>query len=104
MALHMKTGDTWPVLQGELTSDDVPVTLTGSTVRFLMAKPDGTIVINNPATIVNAAQGVVQYAWQPADTATAGKYLCEFRVTFGDGKVTSLPNDGYMEVIIVEAL
>lgn len=104
MALHMKTGDTWPLLDGLITAGDVPTNLTGATVRFLMRKRDGTPILNNPAVIVDAVAGKVEYVWTALDTATAGLYYCEFRVTFGDGKVTTVPNDGYMELSIIDKI
>lgn len=104
MALHLKTGDTWPLLDGLITAGGVPTNLTGATVRFFMSKRDGTLVVNSAATIVDAVAGKVEYAWNSADTDTAGKYYCEFRVTFGDGKITTVPNDGYMELEIIDKI
>src|SRR4051812_14645234 len=104
MALHMKTGDTWPLLDGLITAGGIPTNLTGATVRFLMSKRDGTSVINNAAAIVDPTAGKVEYAWGSSDTLLAGKYYCEFRVTFGDGRITTVPNDGYMELEIIDKL
>jgi hypothetical protein len=105
MALHMKAGDTWPLLDGQLTANGVVTNLTGATVRFVMSTKAGNLVFDHAASIVgDPTLGRVEYVWQSSDTLNAGNYYAEFHITFGDGKKTTLPNDGYMEVEILPAL
>jgi len=70
-----------------------PIDLTGCTATFTMKKGSSTVIDHQPATIPNAAGGIAKYAWQAADTATAGKRKGYFRITFGDGTKVSFPND-----------
>jgi hypothetical protein len=98
--LHMKAGDTWPCLTGQVSAD-----LTMATVKFIMYEADAALnfsqVLTRPARIVgDPAEGRVEYVWNAADTATPGRYFCVFRVTLRGGRVTSLPDKGYMEVRI----
>lgn len=99
-SLFMKAGDTWPRLAGK-----VDVALNGATVKFIMYRADAVLnlgqVLTRPATIVgDPAQGNVEYVWTSNDTMIPGRYFCVFRITLRDGRVTSLPDKGYMEVRI----
>jgi len=73
-------------------------------VRFLMKDGFGRVNINRPATIVDAEQGLVRVDWEAGDTSVAGTMKCEFKITFTDGKVLSVPNNGYFLIHIVEGL
>lgn len=97
----IKRGDTLPEFERTLTDASGAVDLSGASVAFRMASRDsGTTVVDRSATIVSASTGIVKYAWQAGDTATAGTYSAEFRVTFGDGRILTFPNVGTMSVEI----
>lgn len=90
------------VLRG---SDGNPVDLTGATVRFIMRATDGTIKVDNAATIVGTpTAGRARYSWGATDTNTVGTFEAEFEVTFGDGTKQTFPNRGYIAVAVVEDL
>lgn len=98
----LKRGDTGPAIQRQcLDEAGDPIALAGATVRFNMRLRDGAVKVNRAAaTIVEAATGVVRYAWQAGDTDTAGTYEAEFEITYLDGSIETVPNAGWIEVTI----
>lgn len=100
-----KTGNTWPPMRYNLQqADGTAIPLDGATVRFIMQDSDGNEVIDGPASIVDLETGLVQYDWQEGDTDTEGTYNAQWEVTFGDGKKCSVPNNGNIEIAILENL
>lgn len=99
-AFSIKRGDTSPAIRFAL----LPATLdiAGSTVQFQMRSRSGVMVIDQPAQIVTDLPPVVQYLWQPADTAIAGLFEAEFRVTYVDGAIETFPNTEFIPVRIAE--
>jgi len=99
----MKVGDTGPAFQVTLRDGDgTAVDVSGSTIlfkmRFVQGRASGvqdTLKVNSAATLVDAANGVVEYQWAAGDTDTPGRYLAEFQVTFGSGVIQSYPNPGF---------
>ena len=57
-------------------------------------------IVARQAEVVDAKHGVVLVPLEPGDTDTAGTYWAEFEVTFGDGRVETYPNRGYLTVNI----
>ena len=95
----IKRGDTSPSLQYTLS----PTTdLTGATVVFNMstANRSSVKVSRQTAVVVDAANGIVRYDWQSADTDTAGDFLGEFEVTYADTKVETFPNSDDIDISI----
>lgn len=107
MAFTIKQNDTSPAIMAQLLdgSND-PVNITGATsVRFHM-RPVGegspAAVIDEDATVVTASTGDVKYVWQAGDTDTNGTYQAEFEVTFATGEIETFPNNGYIEIQVVD--
>jgi hypothetical protein len=102
----IKQGDTLPLLQATLTDSNGAVNLSGAaSVRFRMVSADtGAVTVDALAQIADPLNGIVSYAWTPSDTSTAGEYLAEFLVTFGNGTVEHFPNDSYLWIRVVRAL
>lgn len=101
----LKKGDTLPKLAATLKdSEGYPIVLSGATVRFKMRK-EGTRTskVDAVATVVDAEEGQVEYAWQAADTDTAGQYEAEWVITNG-GNVQRVPNDRFFAVSIQEGI
>jgi hypothetical protein len=102
----LRQGDTLPRIKATL-KDATGATINlggGALVRFRMrAQRGGALKVDQPATITDAAAGQVEYAWQAADTDTAGDYLAEWRVTFGSDRQTH-PNSTFVEVSITAGL
>ena len=95
----LKRGDTRTAIRATLVdAQGDPVDLTGSVVRWIMATLKRTPVVARQAEVVDAKHGVVLVPLEPGDTDTAGTYWAEFEVTFGDGRVETYPNRGYLTV------
>ena len=76
------------------------VPLAGATVRFAMGVQPGAPLIAAAATVIDAANGIVEYQWVAGDTATAGTFLGEFEVTFADSNIETFPNDTNIQIIV----
>lgn len=100
----MKRGDTAPTIQATLTRSGAPVPLTGAAVEFFMQQISGDKVVSGAATILDAAAGLVEYAWLPDDTDEAGWYQAEFQATFPDASVETFPSGQYIDVAILPDL
>lgn len=105
MSFYIKQNDTAPSLKATLKDGDGNViNLTDASVRFHMRTVGGASSVVDAAATVNspATAGVVQYDWVAADTVTTGAYQAEFEVTYGNSKIESFPNNGYIRVQIVD--
>jgi len=93
---YLKQGDTLPIIEAQLFgSDNAPMNLQGAQVRFRMGD-----IVDAPAEITNAVEGRVRYAWQPGDTDAPGTHKTEWHVTLISGESQTVPNDGYLQVVI----
>lgn len=96
----IKRGDTSPTIRFALKPATVDI--AGSTVQFQMRSRSGVLTVDQPATVVSGLPAVVQYVWQETDTAVAGLFEAEFRVTYFDGGVETFPNTGFIPVRIMD--
>ena len=100
ITFHIKQGDTLPVLEAQLfASDGVPLNLQGVQVRFRMGR-----YVDAPAEIVDGSEGRVRYRWRPGDTDVPGAHKAEFVVTTLGGDVQTVPNSGYLTIVIERAV
>lgn len=100
---RIKQGDTLPIFQVTLKAGGVAVDLTGATVTFEMRDEYGAIVVQAAATpdadqVTN--KGVVAFTFTAANTATAGKFLAEWKVDFGGGAIQTFPTRGFDKVYV----
>lgn len=108
----IKQNDTWPplgdaaepvVLKSGPEGAQVPIDLTGATVKLFIRKADGTgTPLSRTVTIVTPANGTVRYDWVAADTVDAGEFVFEYQITFGDGKIATVPTVGYYSLLIID--
>ena len=101
----VKQGDTVDQIKRRLKDGNgVPANITGATVAFSMrVKPAGTVKVSlGAATIVDAGDGIVQYAQVAGDVDTADVFEAEWKVTYSDGSIQRFPNDGYFDVVITD--
>ena len=86
---EIKRGATAPVLVITLTEGGAAADLSTATLVTLTGRKDGTNAISVPLA-ARPADGVLTYAWQPADTATTGLWRFEVTATKA-GKITKYP-------------
>jgi hypothetical protein len=99
----IRAGDRLPILPRQILVDDIPVDLTGATVKFVV-QDQNSIVINNDCVIVTAATGNIEYDWTAQDaTLPAGIYIAYFIATYSSGKVLTSPNTGFLTMQITAA-
>lgn len=104
---YIKQGDTLPVMQSTLTdASGAAVNVTGGTVLFSMTQHlGGTASLASGTASFTAgggSVGIVSYAWQASDTATAGVYFAEWLyLAAGGAGQERFPNDGYLTVVIL---
>ena len=99
----IKQNDNYPDLQLTLSDKNGPINLTSATAVKLILK-FGTTSVVGAMTKTDAANGVVTYTWAAGSTAVAGTYKGEVEITWATGKIETVPNDGYFEVIIMADL
>ena len=99
----IKQNDTLPNMEAQLIDiEGNPLNLDLCGVHFHMK--NGSKEINRPAVIVDVGQGKVQVEWLEGETNTTGTFKCEFEVNMPDGKILTIPNDGYFLISIVREL
>ena len=104
----IKRGDTRPLLIAQIVDANGPMNLTDATVtlRFWPSSccslPPAASVKTGVCTVGSPLRGVILYEWQTADTADAGIYEMEFAVEYLDGARFTAPNDGNLELVIVD--
>lgn len=91
MTLTLWKDNRLPLLEYTVTSNDLPVDLSSSTVKLQMrAVGSAALKVDTAGSVVNAVAGDVAYAWGASDTDTVGTYQAWFRVTTG-GKDQDTP-------------
>lgn len=96
---RMNTGDLQPYLQASLLNPDgTAANLTGATLIFTMSQR-GVVLFSKPATVVDAAAGVVQYSWQPGDTDYYGSCIGIFTITYPSGLTQTFPVGAELDIV-----
>jgi hypothetical protein len=108
---QIKQNDTFPSLEVSVKSRGcldsvIPFNLSGVTAcTFSMADDCGNLKISSmPAMISSYSGGCVQYDWVIGDTDTPGKFKAEFELFFSDGKKTTIPTLGAIEVNVLKSV
>jgi len=107
MAFYIKQNDTAPAIRATPKDTDAnAIDLTDASVRFHMRRVGSTTITTDGAAIIvgNAANGIVQYDWESADTAKVNTYQAEFEVTYSDGSIETFPNSSYITVEVTDDL
>ena len=103
----LKLGDTYPPLIATLTDEnDAAIDLTDATsVDFRMVDSAGAVIVDEVTCSIASPKtsGVVQYDWADLDTAVAGLFKGDFKVTYTGGDVSHHPNNGYLLIEILES-
>ncbi len=110
MTFKIKQGDLDPPLTmrlEEVDDDGVrrPIPLPGTSVRLVASRMiGGPHKIDAPATILDEANGLVQYAFAGTDTDTKGRYFAQWKITGAGGRERSVPQEGFFEIEVTDAL
>ncbi len=90
------------------TQTTVDLTTYSGVVFYMWPVGSTTMKIDGvAATISNAVNGEVTYAWQAADIDTSGSYRAKFVATNGEGEEVTFPReatgdaDRYLTVMII---
>ena len=103
----IKKNDTWPPLEAVLMDQNGPINLTTATsVKFLMrgTKRKNPFSTSGTCTVVDAPKGEVVFFWSPTNTSVADTYQGEFEISWADGSVGTVPNSGYLYVLVFDDL
>lgn len=97
----IKKGSTSTPLCATLKDSEGVIDLGGAdSVELIMTRKSGTVKIDGKAmTIVDAANGEVQYAWEAEDVDEAGTYYIEIRINYGSN-YEIVPNYGAISFVI----
>lgn len=105
---EIKRNDRRPHWRVGLTVNGAAFATTGAAaVRFTMKSSGGAIKVNKaPMTVIDAALGIVEYAWANGDTDTSGTYNVEVEVDWGGvpPEYQTFPSVGYFVVTIGDDL
>ena len=104
--VFMKVDDLLPILQGHITHErtGADFDLTSATVAIEGTSGAGTLVVDGACTILTPnTDGKFSYTWEASDTANANELKVEFKVTVS-AKVMTLPNNGFVKLIIEQAI
>jgi hypothetical protein len=97
-------GDTLPLITPTLMEGATPADLTGATsVLFALYEKGGeggSPVEEVYGTIVDAANGIVEFTPTATLFAEAGRYSAVVRVLWGAGGWETLPDPGYIDVVV----
>lgn len=84
--INTVAGNTAPPLTLTAQRDNEAIDLNGCTVNIIITLDDvQTNFGHTNCTIIDSANGIVRYTRQTGDTTTADTYICDLKVTYGDG-------------------
>jgi len=108
MVYKIKRGDTSPKIKFTLRDKNGSVDIRGyRDIHFFMRDADREYVIvadniDGNVDVTDAEFGRVEYQWKSDDTNEIGNFEAEVQVEFGDGNIETFPNDGYVDIEVVE--
>lgn len=106
----LKQNDTRPRLQRYITQTvngaTSPVDLTSASQVKLNARltSAAAVVFTGVATMTTVSSAYLTYTFTAGQTATNGIYDAEWEITYSDGGIETVPNDGYFSIEIVDDL
>jgi hypothetical protein len=74
------------------------------TVKFIMRAAGAADPVVDTAATWDAASSTATYSWIADDTAESGSFQGEFEYLDADGKKRTIPNPGYIPIIISDDL
>lgn len=104
--MRIKKGDIYP-FEYQLRWDDgeaISLTAASKVEFFLTLDGDTDPTVEGECDITDAANGKVKYTWVDGDTDEIGMYLAEYRITFTDGSILTIPSDDELWILIIDSL
>ena len=102
MNFRIRQNDTLPHITVRISQGGLPLPLSDCTVTMnLYEQGRSAPVMSKTCTVTTPMDGVAEYAWLPADTATVRKLRAEFVVTYLDGNRLTVPEHDWVSVEIV---
>ena len=102
--VSIKQNDSARVLYDDLIINGTAINLSGSSVALVWHDPCTRVTTRKVATVAVEASGSVLYQLTAEYVGTAGSFICEWEITFGDGKKLTVPTDGYLKLNIEDDL
>ena len=98
---RLRVGDRLPKLRMTITVGGLPLDLTAAAISLMAAnRSDGApVTMTGMIAVINASQGLVEYAFSVGDTATQRVLSCHWRVEWIDGRL-SAPANCPLKIII----
>jgi hypothetical protein len=82
-----------------------PLDLTDATVEFIAQHTtDATAYIARSAVVVDATKGKVRFKFTSDETKVPGLYNTEWRITYQDGSILTVPDDDVITLEIVKGV
>lgn len=109
MSIDYAQGDRRPSIRYILKRDDVAIDLTaaaGVSLKLWRAQHEAyeaALVSGTCTYTTDGSDGDVVYALAVDDLALAGRMSLSFLIDWGGGEIESVPDGGYIEVIVVPA-
>jgi hypothetical protein len=92
MSFSLVQDDRYPRIQSTLLNDDgTPIGLTGATVEFTYLNLATGVNYVVPGDVIDSGAGLVGYTWGESDTAVAGRYVGQWRITYPDTNFLTAP-------------
>lgn len=110
---YMMCGDTDPPLRGfaAVNGEGLPLAAAES-MRVLLKRSDGGVIVGRAVALdppepvdPDLPDGdVVNWSWTPevGEVVEAGDYRCQLEITWGAGRIRTVPNDTYLIVRVLE--
>jgi hypothetical protein len=85
---------------------DLNADITGASAITckVMHSVTGVFAFSTSATVVDAPTGIITFTPTAGQTAVAGGYFVETKVTFGGGAIQTFPGSSYNEIVIDPAV
>ena len=103
-SVKIKRGDTKRIIRDTLRYNGNGIDLTlASSVHLVFKNNTTSSVVTRDATTIDNA-GNVTYQLVADDVAVSGDFFLEWHVNYSDGKTLVIPQDSYMQLLIMDDL
>lgn len=73
---------------------------TAASVKVICKTATGAVSFTGTCTVTNAAAGAVRYLLTSSNLGTVNTYKGEFEITWSSGRIQTVPNTGYFELVV----